>query len=230
MIIDCHIHTHYSYDSVMKPKKILRLAKARGLDGVVICDHDTIKGAIETKKLNKDKKFKVIIGAEIATDAGDITGIFLSKEIESRKFYDVVKEIKQQKGKVILNHPYKGHDLSKIDFSQIDFIEGYNSRLNEKYNNKAIELAEKYNIQIIAGSDAHLYAEIAKCKTFIDGLDSFNILNCKYKPSRQIHITISEYIKSIKKKKMKIFISATIIQIKYSTQQCIKAIKTAFIR
>lgn len=224
MIIDSHIHTYHSYDSFMKPKKIIQIAKARGLDGIIICDHNTIKGALEAYKINEDKNFTVIIGAEIATDAGDITGIFLSKEIKSKTIDAVIKEIKEQGGKIILNHPYKGHNLSKIDFSQIDFIEGYNSRLTEEDNNKAIKLATKYNIPIIAGSDAHLYTEIANCKTSIDNLDLFNPVNCEYKPSRQIYVTISQYIKSIKKKKIKIFISATIIQVKYSTQQCIKII------
>ena len=85
MIIDFHTHTYHSYDSYMKPKKIIRIGKARGLDGIVICDHNTIKGGLETQKINCDKNFTVIVGAEIATDVGDITGIFLTKEIESRK-------------------------------------------------------------------------------------------------------------------------------------------------
>lgn len=215
MIIDFHTHTYHSYDSLMKPEKILRIAKARGLDGIVICDHNTIKGGLETKRLNKDRDFTVIVGAEIATDAGDITGIFLTKEIESRMFDDVVREIKQQGGKTILNHPYKGHDLSKIDFSMIDYIEGYNSRLDQEHNNRAIQLAQKHNIQVIAGSDAHLYAEIANCKTIIDSIDLLNPGNCEYRPSRQIYVTISQYIKAVKRKSIKVFISATIIQIKY---------------
>jgi len=215
MIIDFHTHTYHSYDSLMRPEKILRIAKARGLNGIVICDHNTIKGGLEAKRLNNDPEFTVIVGAEIATNAGDITGIFLTKEVESRMFDEVVREIKQQGGKTILNHPYKGHDLSKIDFSMIDYVEGYNSRLDEEHNKKAVELAQKHHIPIIAGSDSHLYAEIANCKTFIDSFDLLNPLNCEYKPSRQIYVTFSQYIKAIKRKSIKVFISATIIQIKY---------------
>jgi predicted metal-dependent phosphoesterase TrpH len=216
MIIDFHTHTYHSYDSLMRPEKILRIAKARGLDGIVICDHNTIKGGVEAKKLNKDPNFTVIVGAEIATDAGDITGIFLTREIKSRMFDEVVKEIKQQGGKTILNHPYKGHDLSKIDYSKIDYIEGYNSRLDELHNHKAVELALKYNIPVIAGSDSHLYAEIANCKTSVDNVDLLTPLGCEYKLSKQIYVTCSQYIKAIKRRSIKVFISATIIQIKYS--------------
>ena len=44
MKVDFHIHTKYSYDSLMEPDKIIRNAVKRGLDGIVICDHNTIRG------------------------------------------------------------------------------------------------------------------------------------------------------------------------------------------
>ena len=222
MKIDFHIHTRYSYDSLMKPAKILSLAKKRGLDGIVVCDHNTIKGGVETRTVNNDKDFLVIVGAEIATDAGDITGIFLTEEIKSRKFDDVVDEIRAQNGKVILNHPYKGHDLSKIDFSKIDFIEGYNSRLSDADNQKAVELAAKNKIPVIAGSDAHLYHEIANCKTTVKDIGSLVPLDTECKQSRQIFITWSQYIKAFKKKRLMVFVSATIIQIRYTVKQFIR--------
>lgn len=220
--IDFHTHTYHSFDSLMKPKKILKIAKERGLDGIVICDHNTIKGGIEAKNINKNKHFMVIVGAEIATSAGDITGIFLTKEIESRNVNDVIKEIKQQGGKVILNHPYVAHDLSKIDLSQIDFIEGYNARLDKETNQKAINLARDNNIPFLSGSDSHLYREIANCKTIVKDIESLEPVEHVYKPSKKIYRTISQYIKAFKKGNMKIFLSATAGQLKYSVKECLK--------
>ena len=52
MNIDFHTHTHYSYDSLMKPEKILSIAKRKGLDGIVICDHNTIQGGLDVQKAN----------------------------------------------------------------------------------------------------------------------------------------------------------------------------------
>ena len=215
MIIDFHIHTRYSYDSLMKPEKVLKIAKRRGLTGIVVCDHNTIRGGIETRKINSDKNFQVIVGAEIATDAGDVTGIFLEKEIEARDFRSVAKEIKKQNGLVILNHPFKSHNLDKIDFSKIDFIEGYNSRLDDKLNQKATALAKKYNKPIIAGSDAHLYSEIGKCRTYLDNFSDWKITKTNYSPSSQISVMISQFIKAYKKKNLKIIISAIIVTIKH---------------
>ncbi|NCP83714.1 MAG: PHP domain-containing protein [Bacteroidetes bacterium] len=215
MKIDFHTHTHHSYDSLMKPREILRIAKKRGLDGIVICDHNTIKGGVEAAQVNTDSNFTVIIGAEIATNAGDITGIFLNKEIISRNFDEVVAEIKAQKGKVILNHPYKGHDLTKIDYSKIDFIEGYNSRLSKKDNDKALELAKEHGIPILAGSDSHVYNEIANCSSIVNDLASLTALDHNYRQSKQRNITYSQYIKAFKNKSIKVFISASAIYIKH---------------
>ena len=230
MKIDFHIHTYHSYDSLMRPAKILRVARRRGLDGIVVCDHNTIKGGIETQRLNRDKNFHVIVGAEIATDAGDITGIFLTKEIESRNFEDVIKEIRSQNGKVILNHPYKGHDLTKIDLSKIDFIEGYNSRLNFDVNQEAIKLAMENNIAIIAGSDAHCYPEIGNSVTLINDITTLLPVDREYKKSSQIYITVSQYIKAVKKKDLTIAVSATLNLVKYMARQFIKLIRKALTR
>lgn len=215
MKIDFHTHTHHSFDSNMKPAAIIKIAKERGLDGIVICDHNTIKGGIETFEINKDENFTVIVGAEMATDAGDVTGLFLTKEIKSKKFSEVADEIKNQGGLVLLNHPYKAHDLSKVDFSKVDLIEGYNSRLNESLNQKAVELAAKYSIPVVAGSDAHLYREIANCHTVIDNSDFLNPKQSQYKPSTQTAVTLSQYIKAFKRRRLKTFYSATVMHLKY---------------
>jgi len=215
MIIDFHIHTCFSYDSFMSPEKILSVAKKKGLDGIVVCDHNTVKGGLEVKRLNNDSNFTVIVGAEIATNAGDVTGIFLTEEIKSRNFIEVAHEIKKQGGKVILNHPYKGHDLSLIDFSLVDFIEGLNARMNENDNKKAVELAKKYAIPVIAGSDAHLYAEIGNGKTYIEDWSTMQIGKTECKTSPFFYSTLSQYIKALKKKSLKIFFSATIVYVKH---------------
>lgn len=215
MIIDFHTHTHHSFDSMMKPAKILRLAKQRGLNGIVICDHNTIKGGLEAQKLNQDPTFHVIVGAEIATNAGDITGIFLTKEIRSRKVDEVIEEIKSQGGKVILNHPYYGHDLSKIDYSKLDFIEGYNARLTAKQNVQAIELAKKHEIPVIGGSDAHLYNEIANCSTEVTDLQTLQPLKTQCRYSSKLNYVFSQYIKAWKKKRISIFVSASAILTKH---------------
>jgi predicted metal-dependent phosphoesterase TrpH len=74
MKIDTHIHTHYSFDSSMKPEDLITVARERGLDAVIVLDHGTIKGAIETRDRAQGTGLLVIPGEEIKTKSGEIAG------------------------------------------------------------------------------------------------------------------------------------------------------------
>ena len=49
MKYDLHIHSKYSYNGILEPKDILKIAIKRGSDGIAITDHNTVKGALEAK-------------------------------------------------------------------------------------------------------------------------------------------------------------------------------------
>ena len=164
MKFDLHIHSKYSKDSFMEPKRIIGIAKKRGLSGIAITDHNTISGSLEAERVNKDNDFIIVRGSEIKTEYGDIIGLFIRDEIKVRNFLDVYQEIKKQGGLVILPHPYSKntHFPEELISQYIDIIEVLNSRQKEERNKKAFELAKRYNKPISAGSDAHSYFEIGK--------------------------------------------------------------------
>lgn len=206
MILDLHIHSKYSFDSIMDPKKIIKVAKKRGLNGVAITDHNTIKGGLEAKKINEDPDFLVIVGSEISTEAGDITGLFLKEEIRSRNSREVIEEIKKQGGIVVLPHPYRGHKLNVELINKVDLIEGFNARSSKVENEKSGNLAEKYDKPAVAGSDAHFASEIGLGKTIISSEEGIkrDILNGRTKlevsQSPAYLQSLSQTIKSIKMK------------------------------
>ncbi|MFB0526576.1 MAG: PHP domain-containing protein [bacterium] len=166
--VDFHVHSSYSFDSLMSPRKILREAKKKGLQGIAITDHNTIEGALEAQQLNEDPELMVIIGAELKTEVGEIIGIFLKNRIFSKKIGEVVDEIHSQGGLVILSHPYKYKSaifLDKFILEKIDLIESFNSRCTVNQNRKARLLAESLNKPEVGGSDAHFLPEIGNAKT-----------------------------------------------------------------
>jgi len=178
------------------------------LNGIAITDHDTIKGGLEARNINNDPNFVVIVGCEILTDVGDIIGLFLSKEIKSRDYEGVIKEIKDQNGIIVLPHPYRGHKLNSKIIENVDAIEVFNSRNNENENIKALKLAKKYNKPILTGSDAHFVIEIGNATTVIKGSDiteiNNNILNASVKSTEYSPLYLkpaSQIIKAIKSKK-----------------------------
>jgi predicted metal-dependent phosphoesterase TrpH len=169
--VDFHIHTYHSYDSTNRPIDILKKAKQAGLDAVVVLDHDSVKGGVETAALN-DSEILVIPAIEVKTDIGDIVGLFIRNEIDVRKYHQVIEQIRSQGGLIMLPHPYHKHQLKDDLFNMIDLIEINNGRISAEKNNKAKELAKKYNIAEVSGSDAHFSWEIGRCVTVFDNTPS----------------------------------------------------------
>lgn len=166
MKVDLHIHSKYSTgDGVLAPRDIVRIARRRGLNGIAVTDHNTIRGGQEAKQY-ENAEFKIIVGAEIMTEKGEIIGLFLSQEVMSRNFEEVIAEIKAQGGIVVVPHPFDRLRRSAFRITAdyvalVDAIEGFNSRcIFQKYNRKACEFAVQYNLPAVGGSDAHYANEI----------------------------------------------------------------------
>jgi predicted metal-dependent phosphoesterase TrpH len=189
----------------MKPERILGIAQRKGLTHIVVNDHNTINGGLECKSIEKNYNIQVIVGSEIKTDIGDVTGIFLKEEIKQGPYLDVIEQIKNQGGLSILNHPFVGHNLSGLNFNAFDFIEGYNGRCNDEQNRKAIELAKNNNKPILAGSDAHTYPEVGNNYSEFESIDTFlNPLNHVYHRSHNFYKVYSQLIKGYKKRDLRL--------------------------
>lgn len=163
MKIDMHVHTEFSKDSTTSPEEIVKRVKKKGLDGIVVTDHDTMEGVREVQKIGSDTI--VIPGMEVTTTEGELLGIFIEEEIESEDPEDVIEEIKEQNGLVVVPHPFdplrsfSGWESLK----DIDGIEVLNSRnLFRGMNRRAEKYAEEKDVIRTAGSDAHTAWEIGK--------------------------------------------------------------------
>ena len=176
MKYDLHIHTFYSKCSSLNPKILLKIAKKLNFDGIAVTDHNTIKGSLAVKKLNKDPDFEVITGSEISTSQGNLLAYYINKDIQSKKLFEILDEIKQQGGLAAIAHPFRSSPNSKHRFkypiekikNKIDAIEAFNARNLPGNNKKAIKIADKLNIPKIAGSDSHFAFELGKAYTLFD--------------------------------------------------------------
>lgn len=181
MRYDLHVHSKYSFDGYLDPKKLVKVAQKRGLSGVAVTDHNTLKGGLKTKEYETND-FQVIVGAEITTDRGEVIGLFLSEEIKEKNFLEVVEEIKSQNGIVIIPHPFdqlRGNGIrpQAEDSVSVDGVEVFNSRcLLNKYNEQAYHYALEYGLNFVAGSDAHFANEIGKAGIMIHDKEVREIL------------------------------------------------------
>lgn len=175
---DFHIHSCYSRDGHLSPETIITLALKRGLRTIAITDHDTIAGGIAVRKYAPEE-LQVIVGAEIYTDKGEVTGLELHEEITSRGLREVVREIHEQGGKVCVPHPFDRLRKSALRddiysvIPEIDFIETFNGRSFFQADNvKARKFAEQHAIPELRGSDAHYAFEMGNLQP---GLKAFLI-------------------------------------------------------
>lgn len=172
---DLHIHSVYSSCSINKPETILKRAKKAALNGIAITDHNSIKGALKTKELNKDKDFEVILGEEVKTNFGDILALYVREEIKKTNLFEVIDAIKSQDGLIIIAHPFRFVPWLRFKYpikdliGKIDGIETFNSRNIGFGNHLAEKNIRNLDLAKIGGSDAHLPIDIGKGCTLFEG-------------------------------------------------------------
>ena len=173
-----HIHTRASKDSILPFWLILLVAKLKKLNTLVITDHNEIWGAQKCKEKFKKYNIEVIVGEEIFTSKGEIIGLNLKTRIRPDLSPEqTIKEIRQQNGIVYVPHPYDEKRYKTVlieseierNKNEIDFIEVHNGRnISEKFDIKQNEMAEKYELCKIIGSDAHTFFELGRNIVFTE--------------------------------------------------------------
>ena len=165
---DFHMHTHFSPDSETDPDKLVKRCLKVGLELIAVTDHNTIEGALKVKD---SAPFPVIIGEEIKTSAGEITGLFLKETIPAGLSpIDTAHRIKDQGGLVSLPHPFDRFRSEVIDGKAInelipllDIVEIFNSRNNLSADDRKAEKFAKENNLLTSGvSDAHTLMELGR--------------------------------------------------------------------
>ncbi|MHA1251553.1 MAG: PHP domain-containing protein [Candidatus Helarchaeota archaeon] len=223
-LFDLHIHSKYSFDSYLSPKKIVKLSIKNGLTGIAITDHNSIKGAKEAYNYvqKNNQNLIVVIGAEFNTDFGEIIGLFIENNIKSRDPLTIIEGIKAQDGFVILPHPYKRGILhqDKSIMKMIDAVEIFNARTTLPNNFKALELCHRFNKIPVCGSDAHFCFELGRTYLSINNCIQNNndLISALLNKNFRIFGTknLSLFFKNITKSYRKlIFITAKILKREY---------------
>ena len=165
---DLHIHTHHSPDSEMSPESLVDRCLKTGIDCIAVTDHNTVEGALATRQI---APFMVIIGEEVKSSQGEITGLFLSETIpRGLAPLETVLRIRDQGGLVSLPHPFdrfRSGVISRQALEEIlpyvDIVEAFNSRNNMGADNRrAREFAQEHDLLASAGSDAHTVFEVGR--------------------------------------------------------------------
>jgi predicted metal-dependent phosphoesterase TrpH len=165
------MHSHFSFDSLSHPEKIVQQAIKTGLDGIAITDHNVFR--IDWTALQRKYPDLIIIpGTEIGTEGvGDILCYFITEEIQTKDPKEVIDQVHKQGGLAVLAHPYH-HGRTSDNYpdsiiKQLDAIEVANAH-NTIKNKMAAQLAVQFNKPATGGSDAHIISEIGNGQTILD--------------------------------------------------------------
>lgn len=165
-----HAHTLYSACAETKLEDIGPYCLSNGVDAIAITDHDTIVGALELQAMAPN--LRVIVGEEIKTRQGEITGLFLKEQIApGLDAMETCERIKAQGGLIYIPHPFDPFKINRLKrktllevLDMVDIVEVYNAKLiTPIYNMHARRFAEKHGKAGAAGSDAHYLSAIDVC-------------------------------------------------------------------
>ena len=172
--LEFHCHTIASKDSLTRPRELVEACRRKGIDRVVVTDHNTIAGARAAQKLDPEL---VIVGEEILTTRGEILAAFVTEEIPSKLTpQETIRRLKEQGAFISVSHPFdefreggwEEDDLLEI-LPHVDAIEVYNSRcMYPRFNRAAKRFAEEHNIAGTVGSDAHAAFEVGRSLMRLD--------------------------------------------------------------
>ena len=172
--VDFHCHSNYSRDSLTKPEMLVKMCLRKGLDRIVVTDHNTIEGAIEAHRLDP---IHIIVGEEIKTTRGEILAAYVQERIPAGlPPLETIQLLRDQGAFISISHPFDKmrngswnlNDILPI-LPLVDAIEGFNARIMEQdANKKALLFAKEHDLAITAGSDAHAAFELGKASIWLD--------------------------------------------------------------
>lgn len=152
----------------MRPERMIRACRERGINVLAITDHNKFDGALELQAM---APFTVIPGEEIKSAEGELIGYFLKEYIpRGLPAEETARRIREQGGVVNIPHPFdrlRGSRLQApvldnlVSQGLVDMIEGLNARTTRPSDNDlAFAYARERGLPAVAGSDAHAYVEI----------------------------------------------------------------------
>ncbi|MBA4421420.1 MAG: phosphoesterase [Anaerolinea sp.] len=194
--VEFHCHTEYSADSLVKIDILIAAARKKGLDRVVITDHNEIAGALLARELAPGL---VIVGEEVMTTQGELLAFFIERKVPKGLTPEAaIHELRVQGAFISVAHPFdktrsgswKLENLQRIA-PLVDAIEVFNSRCFSNHaNQQALEFAREHSLPGIVGSDAHAAFELGRARLILLDFSNAEELKAALAEARQqVHMS-----------------------------------------
>lgn len=175
MIIDMHVHTIYSKDSLLAPEDLIEQAIALGLDAVCVTEHDSYSASYTAELFAERTPIRVFRGVEASTDLGHILVYGVTEErwqeYEGRKNLParlLVEQVAEWGGVSIPAHPFRAGSEGVALLTGVFAIEGWNGKCDMEETRLALDYAARHDLKVIGGSDAHTVGQLGSCVTVFE--------------------------------------------------------------
>jgi predicted metal-dependent phosphoesterase TrpH len=184
MLIDLHTHTWpLSDDSLLSPDELVERAKAAGLDGLCLTEHDFMWEPQKVRDLARRHDFLVLPGIEVNTEDGHMLVYGLDRYVYGmHRVRDLARLVGEANGALVASHPYRRSmpfypedeelwdlalDRAQANpaYSHVCAVEAINGRGSQNENLFSWQLSARLSLPGIAGSDAHEAADVGACAT-----------------------------------------------------------------
>lgn len=172
LLVDPHCHSRFS-DGLSTPRSMFRRARERGLHGIIITDHDTVRHWPACLEAAQRYEIATALGIEISTDQGHLLAYFSTKakprtiaralKLDEGSLHywhvsTVIKRIHELGGIAVIPHPFGPfYPIGGEHFDEVDGVEEYNSWIfkDSKHSRNAFGVGRKHRIARMGGSDSH---------------------------------------------------------------------------
>jgi predicted metal-dependent phosphoesterase TrpH len=167
-LIELHCHTEWSKDSLNTFDQVVGAARRRGIDRILVTDHNTAEGALLWSGRAPDL---FIPGEEIMTTQGELLAWYVKESVpRGLTPQETIRRLRDQGAVIGVAHPFdrvrKGawqedHLLDIVDL--VDTLEVFNARcVFPDDNARAAQFAAAHGKPGTAGSDAHIAWEYGR--------------------------------------------------------------------
>ena len=162
----------------MSPGSLLETCRRRGVDRVIVTDHNSTAGGLAAKRLDPER---VIVGEEIMTTAGELLAAFVTTEIPpGLSPREAIRLLREQHAFISVAHPFDGSRKGSWNPGQlleicplVDAIETFNSRcFAPSSNDRALDFARQHDLPGTVGSEAHTSSEIGRAVLLLEPFEN----------------------------------------------------------
>jgi predicted metal-dependent phosphoesterase TrpH len=174
MKFDLHMHTtRHSPDSAMDPFALCRRARAIGLDGIVITEHDWLWTEAELDELREAHAGLVVLaGVEVSAREGHFLVYGITNPFAAPRgigVADLCREVHAQGGAVVAAHPFRWGqpfaDILEENNPDLDGLELMTNNMDADCRRRAAAVQARRGLAGLGSSDAHHEDVLGVCYT-----------------------------------------------------------------